>query len=120
MLHPNIASIYRLKMAHLARTLEKLARGVDGGAMMSHARRLCGRRPASGVRIVSGPHGATEWEVMAFLAHRERGEPLHGGCKPGQTHKLGHGEAGGRNLMKYNGNMERVVTPTGIEPVSPP
>ena len=70
MLHPNIASIYRLKMAHLARTLEKLARGVDGGARMSHARRLCGGRPASGARIVSGPHGAIEWEVMAFLAHR--------------------------------------------------
>ena len=27
---------------------------------------------------------------------------------------------GGSKLMKYNGNMERVVTPTGIEPVSPP
>ena len=84
-------------------------------------------------------HGTTEWEVMAFLAHRTAKEASRYTAAANRARltttgmaKLGaepdkfcptfpKGWANGvPNAMKYMRESEWVVTPTGIEPVSPP
>ena len=206
------------ELAHLPRDqMMLLAHGTQGkgytaGSLSNVFRDMCaeaglnhcsahGLRKACARRLAE--HGATEWEVMAFLAHRtakeasrytaaanraklttsgmaklgadhekisclsmkvrspmpcscsclsptrsqRRRRELHGADSDmaqrlesamAHTLRLGslaelHGKQekycptfpkgwtkGGPKLMKYNGKLNRVVTPTGIEPVSPP
>ena len=100
------------ELAHLPRDqMMLLAHGTQGkgytaGSLSNVFRDMCaeaglnhcsahGLRKAGARRLAE--HGATEWggHGLPRAPHREGGEPLHGGCKPGQTHNLGHGEAGG-------------------------